>query len=70
MRQSTKGMWIAASLALLAGCATVQVSGPTGGTPSAAAASASTHWRFDAARPAAPAAPSTVCPHTSAPVRT
>ena len=53
MRQSTKGMWIAASLALLAGCATVQVSGPTGGTPSAAAASASTHWRFGGARPAA-----------------
>ena len=53
MRQSTKGMWIAASLALLAGCATVQVSGPTGGTPPAAAASASTHGRFGGARPAA-----------------
>jgi len=53
MRQSTKGMLLAASLALLAGCATVQVSGPADDTGSAPVQSASAHWRFDPARPAA-----------------
>lgn len=53
MRQSTKGMLVAALLASLAGCATVKVSGPVDGTTSAPVASASAHWRFDPARPAA-----------------
>ena len=53
MRQSTKGMLVAALVASLAGCATVQVSGPADGGTTAPVATASTHWRFDASRPAA-----------------
>ena len=53
MRQSTKGMLCAALLALLAGCATVNVSGPAGDNASAPVTAASTHWRFDPSRPAA-----------------
>ncbi|MCW5582036.1 MAG: penicillin-binding protein activator [Luteimonas sp.] len=53
MRQSTKGMLIAASLALLAGCATVKVSGPAGEDTSAPVQAASTHWRFDPSHAAA-----------------
>ena len=53
MRQSTKGILVAALLASLAGCATVNVSGPAADAPSAPVAQANAHWRFDASRPAA-----------------
>jgi len=53
MRSSSKGMLGAALLALLAGCATVKVSGPADTGASAPAPVANAHWRFDPARPAA-----------------
>lgn len=52
MRQTSKWILCAALPALLAGCATVQVSGPGGETPAASAPVANPHWNFDPARPA------------------
>ena len=50
MRQMSKGILCAAMLAMLAGCASVQVSGPVQQPDAAPEPVVNTHWRFDPAR--------------------
>ena len=50
MRPSTKSILCAALLATLAGCASVQVSGPAADAPAGTAPVANPHWNFDPAR--------------------
>lgn len=52
MRQSSKWILCAALAAMLAGCASVQVSGPATDAPPPSAPIENLHWRFDPARAA------------------
>ncbi|TWT17547.1 ABC transporter substrate-binding protein [Luteimonas marina] len=52
MRQMTKWIVCAAMLAMLAGCASVQVSGPVTDDGASAQPVVNPHWNFDPARPA------------------